>query len=164
MRTKRLKKNGIRSSYFHQSEGDWPHTRVDFSRGGRSTGAGAKEAAEKVGTGQEQQGLKPGNFSSPRFTARLKSCPDTSPVLTRTLQGPRVRAAKETAAEVKEFHGDPERLYLTGMSLGGYGVWEIAKNYPGRFRGHRPGLRRHLLVPTRPAAGIPAVFQVVRSD
>jgi poly(3-hydroxybutyrate) depolymerase len=35
--------------------------------------------------------------------------------------------------EVKEFHGDPDRLYLTGLSLGGYGVWEIAKTYPHRF-------------------------------
>ncbi len=41
-------------------------------------------------------------------------------------------------AEVKEFHGDPQRLYLTGMSLGGYGVWEIAKNYPGRFAAIAP--------------------------
>lgn len=36
-------------------------------------------------------------------------------------------------AEVKEFHGDRDRLYLTGLSLGGYGVWEIAKDYPHRF-------------------------------
>ena len=36
-------------------------------------------------------------------------------------------------AEVREFRGDPQRLYLTGLSLGGYGTWEIAKNYPGRF-------------------------------
>jgi poly(3-hydroxybutyrate) depolymerase len=36
-------------------------------------------------------------------------------------------------AEVREFHGDPQRLYLTGLSLGGYGTWEIAKNYPGKF-------------------------------
>jgi len=41
-------------------------------------------------------------------------------------------------AEVKEFHGDPDRLYLTGMSLGGYGVWEIAKDYPGRFAAIAP--------------------------
>ncbi len=41
-------------------------------------------------------------------------------------------------AEVKEFHGDPQRLYLTGLSLGGYGVWEIAKDYPGRFAAIAP--------------------------
>jgi len=37
------------------------------------------------------------------------------------------------AAEIKEFHGDPDRVYLTGLSLGGYGVWELAKNYPHHF-------------------------------
>ena len=36
-------------------------------------------------------------------------------------------------AEVHEFHGNPDQLYLTGLSLGGYGTWEIAKDYPGRF-------------------------------
>jgi poly(3-hydroxybutyrate) depolymerase len=36
-------------------------------------------------------------------------------------------------AEMKEFRGDPDRVYLTGLSLGGYGVWEIAKDYPHRF-------------------------------
>jgi acetyl esterase/lipase len=35
--------------------------------------------------------------------------------------------------EVKEFHGDPERLILTGLSLGGYGAWEIARTYPHHF-------------------------------
>jgi poly(3-hydroxybutyrate) depolymerase len=35
--------------------------------------------------------------------------------------------------EMKEFHGDPDRVYLTGLSLGGYGVWEIAREYPHRF-------------------------------
>ncbi len=36
-------------------------------------------------------------------------------------------------ASVKEFHGDPQRLYLTGLSLGGYGTWEIAKDWPHKF-------------------------------
>lgn len=35
--------------------------------------------------------------------------------------------------EEREFHGDPERTYLTGLSLGGYGVWEIARAYPHVF-------------------------------
>jgi len=41
-------------------------------------------------------------------------------------------------AEIKEFNGDPQRLYLTGLSLGGYGVWEIAKNYPNIFAAIAP--------------------------
>jgi predicted esterase len=35
--------------------------------------------------------------------------------------------------ETAEFHGDPERTYLTGLSLGGYGAWELAKTYPHRW-------------------------------
>ena len=29
--------------------------------------------------------------------------------------------------ETSEFRGDPERTYLTGISLGGYGAWELAR-------------------------------------
>jgi pimeloyl-ACP methyl ester carboxylesterase len=32
--------------------------------------------------------------------------------------------------ETREFHGDPDRTYLMGLSLGGYGAWELAKDYP----------------------------------
>jgi predicted esterase len=35
--------------------------------------------------------------------------------------------------ESKEFHADPDRTYLTGISLGGYGAWELAKDYPHRW-------------------------------
>lgn len=35
--------------------------------------------------------------------------------------------------ETKEFHGDPARTYLTGISMGGYGAWELAKDYPRRW-------------------------------
>jgi acetyl esterase/lipase len=35
--------------------------------------------------------------------------------------------------EIAEFHGDPDRTYLTGLSLGGYGAWELARDYPRRW-------------------------------
>ncbi len=35
--------------------------------------------------------------------------------------------------ESEEFHGDPDRTYLTGLSLGGYGAWELAKDEPHRW-------------------------------
>jgi predicted peptidase len=34
---------------------------------------------------------------------------------------------------VKEFHGDRERLYVTGLSMGGYGVWQQIVDHPGVF-------------------------------
>jgi predicted peptidase len=36
-------------------------------------------------------------------------------------------------ASAKEFHGAPERTYLTGFSMGGYGTWSLAAKYPHRF-------------------------------
>jgi poly(3-hydroxybutyrate) depolymerase len=42
------------------------------------------------------------------------------------------------ATSVKEFHGDSQRLYLTGLSMGGYGTWEIAKNWPHTFAAIAP--------------------------
>jgi predicted peptidase len=36
-------------------------------------------------------------------------------------------------AAMGEFNGDPARLYLTGISMGGYGVWAFGYKYPGRF-------------------------------
>lgn len=40
--------------------------------------------------------------------------------------------------EEHEFHGDPDRTYLTGLSLGGYGVWEIARYNPHTFAAIAP--------------------------
>ncbi len=36
-------------------------------------------------------------------------------------------------AATREFGGDPQRTYLTGLSMGGYGTWEIAASQPQRF-------------------------------
>ena len=36
-------------------------------------------------------------------------------------------------AATKEFHGDTQRTYITGISMGGYGTWRLAEKYPGRF-------------------------------
>jgi predicted peptidase len=42
--------------------------------------------------------------------------------------------AMATLAEaIKEFHGDTHRIYLTGLSMGGYGAWHLAQKYPGTF-------------------------------
>jgi predicted peptidase len=34
---------------------------------------------------------------------------------------------------VREFHGDRRRLYLTGLSMGGYGSWQLAADHPTTF-------------------------------
>lgn len=39
---------------------------------------------------------------------------------------------------VKEFNGDPQRIYLTGLSMGGFGTWYLAAKYPGKFAALAP--------------------------
>jgi predicted peptidase len=41
-------------------------------------------------------------------------------------------------ASIKEFRGDRGRVYLTGLSMGGYGTWQFAMDNPGRFAALAP--------------------------
>ena len=41
-------------------------------------------------------------------------------------------------AATREFGGDRHRTYLTGLSMGGYGVWDVALHAPDRFAALAP--------------------------
>jgi len=43
------------------------------------------------------------------------------------------QALKALDQTMQEFKGDPQRVYLTGLSMGGYGTWALGSQYPGRF-------------------------------
>ena len=34
---------------------------------------------------------------------------------------------------MKQFNGDSDRVYLTGLSMGGYGTWEFGAKHAGKF-------------------------------
>ena len=38
----------------------------------------------------------------------------------------------------KEFSIDPDRIYVTGLSMGGYGTWDLITRLPGRFAAAPP--------------------------
>lgn len=66
---------------------------------------------------------------------------DAFPALVVFPQAPEGRDWNQSAAEIAfaaldaasaEFGGDPERTYLTGLSMGGYGTWELALMQPQR--------------------------------
>ena len=40
---------------------------------------------------------------------------------------------KSLAQIVEEFNADEKRIYLTGVSMGGYGVWYFASEFPNKF-------------------------------
>lgn len=42
-------------------------------------------------------------------------------------------ALKATDETVEKYHGDKDRLYLTGLSMGGFGSWTIASEHPDKF-------------------------------
>ena len=53
-------------------------------------------------------------------------------------------------ATIAEFGADEDRIYLTGISMGGYGTWELALQQPDRFAALVPicgGLRPLLAAP-----------------
>ncbi|KAB8316084.1 prolyl oligopeptidase family serine peptidase [Tolypothrix campylonemoides VB511288] len=58
-------------------------------------------------------------------------------------------------AAVREFDADPSRVYLTGLSMGGYGTWELALRHPARFAA---------LVPVCPGVTPPAHRPTLRVD
>jgi predicted peptidase len=39
---------------------------------------------------------------------------------------------------VDRFHADPNRVYLTGLSMGGFGAWALATEYPDLFAAVAP--------------------------
>ena len=61
---------------------------------------------------------------------------------------------------------DPSRIYVTGLSLGGYGVWNLVKMFPGRFAAAvtccPACVKGTLLNSTIDQAGLSACAQVLR--
>jgi predicted peptidase len=59
-------------------------------------------------------------------------------------------ALKALSQSLREFNGDPNRVYLTGLSMGGYGTWYLASRHPGKFAAIAPicgGIRAQPLIP-----------------
>ncbi|MEO5936247.1 MAG: prolyl oligopeptidase family serine peptidase [Terriglobales bacterium] len=69
------------------------------------------------------------------FVAVFPQCPLSAMWVDRAMQE-MAMAALESA--IKEFGGDRQRLYLTGLSMGGYGTWEMAMRYPKYFAAIAP--------------------------
>ena len=51
----------------------------------------------------------------------------------RWLGDPAEAAMQALDAAIAEFGGDRDRVYLTGLSMGGYGTWHLALAHPDRF-------------------------------
>jgi predicted peptidase len=69
------------------------------------------------------------------FVVVMVQCPQES-VWTDSEMEEQALAALDRS--MKEFHGDSGRIYLTGISMGGYGTWDLAAKYPHRFAAYAP--------------------------
>jgi predicted peptidase len=56
-----------------------------------------------------------------------------APPETRWLDEPAEAAMQALDKAIAEFHGDPSRVYITGLSMGGYGTLHLAMAHPNRF-------------------------------
>jgi predicted peptidase len=68
------------------------------------------------------------------WNSRRFPCLVVMPQTTSSWTGVNIDLALQAADDVSlKYHGDPDRLYLTGLSLGGNGAWNLAYRHPERF-------------------------------
>ncbi|NOT46397.1 MAG: prolyl oligopeptidase family serine peptidase [Acidobacteria bacterium] len=72
-------------------------------------------------------------------------------------------AVKAMDDVVTEFHGDSDRLYVAGFSLGGFGVWSTAAMFPERFAAIVPMSGRVLPRLAEMKSVAPMVAELARS-
>jgi predicted peptidase len=114
----------------HDYKGDKPYPVILFLHGAGET-AGGKEQPVEVGIGPA---IKKREKSFPFFTIFPQS-------QKRTWQAGSADAkrALDILAEVeKEYKIDSKRVYLTGLSMGGYGTWSLAVAQPDKWAAIAP--------------------------
>ncbi len=88
------------------------------------------------GVGQTAEGLAPTIRRHPDRFPALVVFPQSPANGTPGWQGIGGRIALAALDKtIEEFHGDESRVTLTGLSIGGNGVWYLAYHHPARFAG-----------------------------
>ena len=114
----------------HDAKADKTYPVILFLHGAGETKGGQKQPAE-VGIG-------------PAIKKREKTFPFLTVIpqaQTRGWQADGPNAAMALAildGVMKEYKGDPKRVYLTGLSMGGFGSWSLAAKHPERWAAVAP--------------------------
>lgn len=64
------------------------------------------------------------------FVVVMPQCRKNDWWLTSAMEAQALKALDRT---MREFKGDPQRVYLTGLSMGGFATWALAAKYPKTF-------------------------------
>jgi predicted peptidase len=91
----------------------------------------------------------------PRAVIVFPRCPEDATWMDARMEELAFKALDQS---IHEFRGDPNRVYLTGLSMGGYGTWYLASRHPQRFAAIMPvcgGIRASKTVPLPPVSSAP---------
>jgi predicted peptidase len=97
-------------------------------------GAGERGADGLI---QTNVGLAPAIRQNPARYPAIVIFPQV-PTDSQWVGAPADAALAALAQTQKEFHADPARVYLTGLSMGGHGTWYIAYRHPELFAAIAP--------------------------
>jgi len=115
----------------HNYDGKKPFPVILFLHGAGETKGGAKQPVE-VGIGPA---IKKREATFPFLVVIPQAEHTMTPVRERWFagkpDGDRALAILESV--IKEYQVDPRRIYLTGLSMGGYGTWNLAAAHPDRW-------------------------------
>ena len=109
----------------HDYKGDKPHPVILFLHGSGETGTDGKKQAQ-VGLGsaiKKQEKTFPFIAIFPQSQKRTWKADSED--------GQRAMAILDEV--MKEYKTDPQRVYLTGLSMGGVGTWSFAAKYPEKW-------------------------------
>ena len=106
----------------YQSKTNWPAILFLHGSGERGTD----------GLLQTNVGLAPAIRQNPSRYPAIVVLPQLSPD-SQWVGTPADMAVAALQQTMREFHVDPSRVYLTGLSMGGHGTWYIAYRHPELF-------------------------------
>ena len=90
------------------------------------------------GLRQTQVGIGPAIRRNPEKVPAIVLLPQCRKGMWWTHREMETLALSVLEASLQEFNGDPARISLTGISMGGYGTWNLAARYPGKFAALAP--------------------------
>ena len=114
----------------HDYGGDRPYPLILFLHGAGETGTDSRK--------QVTVGLGPAIKKQEKSFPFLAVFPQSQKRTWRAGSADADRALAILAAVQKEYNVDPKRVYLTGLSMGGFGTWSLAAKDPDRWAALAP--------------------------
>jgi predicted peptidase len=109
----------------HDYKGDKPYPIILFLHGAGETGTDGQKQA-RVGLGSAVR-------KKEKTFPFIVVFPQSQKRTWQANSGDGQRALAILAEVQKEYKVDPKRVYLTGLSMGGFGTWSMAAAYPDRW-------------------------------